>query len=189
MEFANGGDISGYLKENGAMSEPVACYWFTQASSAIAYMHDEVHMAHRDIKIDNVLLHNNKAKVTDFGFARNVQDENGNIIFSTTFCGTEAIRHIISSHSWPFFAFRYPAVLLSADCQQKTLQSVLCRRLGNGSVVDDILYGVPDSLLCLLPIRCYAFLYAQQQVSLSLGRREGFVPRAHDRGLHQEAVR
>lgn len=47
MEFANGGDIGGYLKKNGALPEPVACYWFTQTTQAMKYMHEEVFMAHR----------------------------------------------------------------------------------------------------------------------------------------------
>lgn len=47
MEFANGGDLSDYLKKNGAMHEAIACYWFTQATQAMAYMHDQIGMAHR----------------------------------------------------------------------------------------------------------------------------------------------
>ena len=59
-----------------------------QASEAIAYMHDEMKMAHRDIKVDNVLLNDGRAKVTDFGFACRFVDDNGNIKMSATFCGT-----------------------------------------------------------------------------------------------------
>lgn len=47
MEFANGGDIGGYLKRNGPLHESVACYWFTQTTQAMVYMHEEVKMAHR----------------------------------------------------------------------------------------------------------------------------------------------
>ncbi|XP_017493700.1 PREDICTED: testis-specific serine/threonine-protein kinase 3-like, partial [Rhagoletis zephyria] len=88
MEYANGGDLADYLKKNGAMPETIACYWFTQATQALAYMHDKVGMAHRDIKIDNLLLHNHKVKVTDFGFARQVVNKKGEVILSGTFCGT-----------------------------------------------------------------------------------------------------
>ncbi|KAI2800488.1 hypothetical protein RDWZM_009154 [Blomia tropicalis] len=91
LEFANGGDITGWLKKNnGPMAESLACYWFTQVSRALQYMHDEHKMAHRDIKIDNVLLHNNRAKLTDFGFARNAYDlDRHAAILSGTFCGTQ----------------------------------------------------------------------------------------------------
>ncbi|KAH7637751.1 testis-specific serine/threonine-protein kinase 4 [Dermatophagoides farinae] len=90
MEFANGGDITGYLHKNGSISEPLACYWFTQVSNALSYIHDELKIAHRDIKIDNILLHDNMAKLTDFGFAKESYDcHTDTIIMSETFCGTE----------------------------------------------------------------------------------------------------
>ena len=60
MEFANGGDITGYISKHGAMNEALSCYWFTQCTRAMQYMHDVYHFAHRDIKLDNVLLHNNR---------------------------------------------------------------------------------------------------------------------------------
>ena len=90
MEFANGGDITGYLTKNGPIPEALTCYWFTQTCRAIRYIHEELHIAHRDIKIDNVLLHNNVAKVTDFGFAKESWDNDRNQpLLSETFCGTE----------------------------------------------------------------------------------------------------
>lgn len=87
MEFANGGDLTHYLQDNGPMPEALACYWFTQVSSALCYLHVEMKVAHRDIKIDNVLLHNNVAKLTDFGFAKDLTREP--VTLSKTFCGTE----------------------------------------------------------------------------------------------------
>lgn len=62
MEFANGGDITGYLTKNGPIPEALSCYWFTQTCRALCYIHEELNIAHRDIKIDNILLHNNVAK-------------------------------------------------------------------------------------------------------------------------------
>lgn len=87
MEFANGGDLTHYLQENGAMPETLACYWFTQVSQALKYLHCEMKIAHRDIKIDNVMLHDNKVKLTDFGFAKDLTRESDKP--SSTFCGTE----------------------------------------------------------------------------------------------------
>ena len=45
MEFANGGDITGYLSKNGAIPEALTCYWFTQTCKAISYIHETIHMA------------------------------------------------------------------------------------------------------------------------------------------------
>jgi serine/threonine protein kinase len=91
MEFASNGDIAGYLQKNGALKESLACYWFAQITDALKFTHEELHMAHRDIKIDNILLNDkNIAKLTDFGFAKEVWDEKKHkVIMSETFCGTE----------------------------------------------------------------------------------------------------
>ena len=92
MEFAGGGDIASYLKKNGAMDEPSACKWFTQQSEALNYLHNEKFMAHRDIKIDNVLLTDDQkdTKLSDFGFAKEGWDEEQQkVILSETYCGTE----------------------------------------------------------------------------------------------------
>lgn len=91
MEFAPNGTILDYLKKKGALEEPFAAVWFRQTSEALNYMHTEVKMAHRDIKIENILLgYNNVAKLTDFGFAKKIEtDSNGRPVMSKTFCGTE----------------------------------------------------------------------------------------------------
>ena len=46
-------------------------------------------IAHRDIKIDNVLLDEHWVpKVTDFGFATEAVDNEGYTLLSETYCGT-----------------------------------------------------------------------------------------------------
>ncbi|XP_054154256.1 testis-specific serine/threonine-protein kinase 4-like [Oppia nitens] len=91
MEFAGNGDIAHYLKKNGVLTEEKAYIWFSQVADGLNYLHTEVHLAHRDIKIDNILLNDqNVAKLTDFGFAKVSWDQNTNeVTLSETFCGTE----------------------------------------------------------------------------------------------------
>ena len=91
MEFASNGDIAHFLKKNGPIKEQKACIWFQQVSDGLNYLHTEVHMAHRDIKIDNILLDDKYvAKLTDFGFAKESYDlETSKVILSETYCGTE----------------------------------------------------------------------------------------------------
>ena len=51
MEFANGGDITGYLTKNGPIPEALTCYWFTQTCKAISYIHETLHIAHRLVPV------------------------------------------------------------------------------------------------------------------------------------------
>ena len=91
MEFAGGGDLAGYVKKNKSIKEDLGCYWFNQTSQAVDYLHMDRRMAHRDIKLDNILLNEERqVKLSDFGFANFVLDENANVYeaMSTTFCGT-----------------------------------------------------------------------------------------------------
>lgn len=56
---------------------------FGQLVSAIEYLHNDKKVAHRDLKPDNILLHDKEGeilKISDFGISRNVG--------STSLCGT-----------------------------------------------------------------------------------------------------
>lgn len=90
MEFAPNGTIADYVKKNDALSESRSKLWFYQTGSALQYCHNKFGIAHRDIKVDNIMLdYNNNAKLTDFGFARIAYDpDTGRLNLSETFCGT-----------------------------------------------------------------------------------------------------
>ena len=86
MEFCNGGDLSKALKEyqlkyDNPFSEELVQYLMRQIISAFKYIHNQGIM-HRDIKLENILLHYNderdkkelnlmkaQIKIIDFGFA------------------------------------------------------------------------------------------------------------------------
>lgn len=89
MEFAPHGTLKEKVKEAPGkyLKERPARRWFRQCVDALVCMHGKHHMAHRDIKLDNVLLdENDNAKLSDFGFARDF-DIDGRL--ATTYCGTE----------------------------------------------------------------------------------------------------
>lgn len=74
LEYAEGGDALHYVQSTGALSEDQAKSWTTQIVSAVSYMHN-LGIAHRDLKLENLLLSKDMStiKICDFGFVRQVQ--------------------------------------------------------------------------------------------------------------------
>ncbi|XP_017490681.1 PREDICTED: testis-specific serine/threonine-protein kinase 1-like [Rhagoletis zephyria] len=86
MELASNGDLAGYATKHNGFKEPLACKWFFQASSGLAYLHNSMKTSHRDIKLDNILLDANMVALTDFGFAKQCYDaDRHRVILSGTF--------------------------------------------------------------------------------------------------------
>lgn len=68
MELCGGGNISDYL-DGTPISETLARFYFQQIVDGVLYCH-RTGVAHRDLKLDNILLDNNaNIKITDFGHA------------------------------------------------------------------------------------------------------------------------
>ena len=74
LEYAEGGDALHYVQSNGALPETQAKSWTKQIVSAVSYMH-QLGVAHRDLKLENLLLSSDLTtiKICDFGFVRQVQ--------------------------------------------------------------------------------------------------------------------
>jgi serine/threonine protein kinase len=87
MEYVNGGSLHGYLKSkpNRQMPEQEVRFLFKQVVSALAYCHSR-NVAHRDIKLENILLNEEKTmvKLIDFGFSTCIPNEKKVKLF----CGT-----------------------------------------------------------------------------------------------------
>lgn len=90
MRYAERGDLYEVVQANGAVAESQARIWIRQIALAIEYLH-VMDIAHRDIKLENVLVTQNyNVKLSDFGFARRILDEQGENAWSETFCGSLA---------------------------------------------------------------------------------------------------
>lgn len=84
LELCQGGALKNVVEEEGGLSESTARVYFAQIMSALAYLHD-LNVAHRDIKLDNVLVtSDNTAKLSDFGLSRQAGESNE----MKTTCGT-----------------------------------------------------------------------------------------------------
>tara|TARA_B100000925_G_scaffold159615_1_gene119841 strand:- start:59 stop:1216 length:1158 start_codon:yes stop_codon:yes gene_type:complete len=80
LEYCNGGDLSKYISSDNINQD---YRYFSQILSGLEYLHKN-NILHRDIKPQNILIHNNNIKISDFGFAKAF--EKNELI--TTFCGS-----------------------------------------------------------------------------------------------------
>ena len=86
MEFSNNGNLLEYINKIGKIKEDTAKKIFCQLLSALRYLHEEMLILHRDIKMENILLTTeNNIRLIDFGLSAEISmTEN---LFST-FCGS-----------------------------------------------------------------------------------------------------
>lgn len=85
MELCMGGDLNEIIEEGEeGLPEEDAKMYFYQIMSALAYIHD-LHVAHRDIKLENILVTaGNRIRLIDFGLCKQAGE---NDCMKTT-CGT-----------------------------------------------------------------------------------------------------
>lgn len=99
MELADGGDFAKFVQKKGTLTEAESVGYFAQILCGINHMHS-LGIAHRDIKLQNVLLAKNESVsitkdfillLADFGLSRIVHHQvggGGNIEMNRTVCGT-----------------------------------------------------------------------------------------------------
>lgn len=96
MELADGGNFAKFCQKKGAMTEKEAALYFAQIVCGVNHMHS-LGIAHRDIKLQNVLLLKNEKSISgdftllvaDFGLSRILHhDPKGKIAMNKTCCGT-----------------------------------------------------------------------------------------------------
>mmetsp|Transcript_63722 Transcript_63722/g.132684 ORF Transcript_63722/g.132684 Transcript_63722/m.132684 type:complete len:393 (-) Transcript_63722:18-1196(-) len=81
LELVDGGDLHGYLAHTVHYNEVMASKQFKQILAGLHYLHS-LGVVHRDLKLDNILLHGSGAtadlKIADFGLSALVRlDEDG----------------------------------------------------------------------------------------------------------------
>lgn len=102
MRLAERGSMLHFIQKYGFLSEKLMKIWFHQITNAINHLHNELNTAHRDLKLDNILISNNyNIKIIDFGFSKQSNFED----LSQTFCGSEgyASPEMVSQKSYNVF--------------------------------------------------------------------------------------
>ncbi|XP_061431308.1 cAMP-dependent protein kinase catalytic subunit PRKX [Lethenteron reissneri] len=85
MEFVSGGELFSYLRTDGRFAASRAAFFAAEITCALAYLHSRA-VVYRDLKPENVLLdRDGHVKLTDFGFAKILQDRR---VATWTMCGT-----------------------------------------------------------------------------------------------------
>ena len=75
MEYCEGKDLMDYILSKQRLSELESLKYFQQLINALFYLHSQ-NIAHRDVKIDNMLLDKNlDLKLVDFGLSTKYSDD------------------------------------------------------------------------------------------------------------------
>ncbi|CAH10788.1 Protein kinase domain-containing protein [Caenorhabditis elegans] len=85
MEYGSQGDLLRYVQEHGGIHEQKAGLFMSQLIRGLQFMHS-INIAHRDIKLENIILFDNCVKLSDFGFVRKMDES----ALSSTFCGSKS---------------------------------------------------------------------------------------------------
>merc|ERR550532_701774 len=82
MEYINGGELFSYMRKQGRLPNDDTRFYAGEITLALAYLHD-LNVIYRDLKPENLLIDcMGHVKITDFGFAKVVEDK------TWTLCGT-----------------------------------------------------------------------------------------------------
>jgi len=82
LEYVNGGELFSFLRKEGRLPNDHARFYAGEIILAFAYLHT-MHIVYRDLKPENLLIDcEGHIKITDFGFAKVVEDR------TWTLCGT-----------------------------------------------------------------------------------------------------
>ncbi|OHT14693.1 CAMK family protein kinase [Tritrichomonas foetus] len=86
MEYSKYGSLLDFLNKRGPFSEEAAQVIFCQFLAALNYLHNESHVLHRDLKMENILISSGSSiRLIDFGLSSTFTEEDN---LMETRCGS-----------------------------------------------------------------------------------------------------
>ena len=121
MEYADSGDMLAYINSCHRLSEPTAYHLFRGVIDGLHFCHT-LGVCHRDLKLENLLLHAGEVKIADFGMASIIKPGNQ----CHTLCGSldYAAPELLLEH-----ASAYDGVAADVWSAGVVLYAFLCRQL------------------------------------------------------------
>ena len=88
MELLPNGSLLQYINDSGGLTEAVARKIFSQIVNAVDYIHNNLHVVHRDLKAENILMDTyNNIRLIDFGLSKTFSPQ---APLLNTVCGSPA---------------------------------------------------------------------------------------------------
>ena len=80
QEFCDGGTLLDKVNVPNSYTALEGLRWMTEVACGMSYLHSRpgIRIAHRDLKLENIMLHQGRAKVGDFGLSRLIVGEHLN---------------------------------------------------------------------------------------------------------------
>lgn len=97
MEYISNGSLASHIHETGPLSEQLSKKIFVQLFSVLEYLHKKLHIIHRDLKAENILLDEHlNIRVIDFGLSKEFSEDHEQF---NSICGSKC------TYFLDFFAF------------------------------------------------------------------------------------
>ena len=111
MEYVNGGELFSYLRREGRLPNDHARFYSGEVALAFQYLHS-MNIVYRDLKPENLLIDcHGHMKITDFGFAKIVEDRTWTLCGTPEYLAPEIIQSRGHGKSVDWYDFFYASMI------------------------------------------------------------------------------
>jgi serine/threonine protein kinase len=162
QEYVPNGTLLDFIHTHGPLAENQIRHYFLQLLSAVEYLHSIRSVAHRDLKLENILLDRyNNIKVIDFGFSHIFPTAD---YYFTTLCGSYSYlapeliwtgKYTHTTDIWSLgiilFAMATETLPFHSDNRHTLFQLILTSPIQYPHTLSEDLIDLLSKILCQLP--------------------------------------